>query len=468
MSSFEVNHPLCHRACPTVGDLLRHADYDARPVIEAAVRLAGHRIRLQNQAEALRAEWSRTPWPVGYGQWELPPRVLLPEDLARGFLAAAPERVREVLFTNLECTSEAFDEAVACWQATLAQASSDVDSELQLHRPWARQFAWSLAHEPSLSTLQLLGHGTYMVFAEFPSMYNEGLITQGESEGHLLREVGEACAREGVSYQQVAPIIPRPYADRGHLAKFESMLAEGPGVMLVGEPGSGRRSLLRACQVRHRQGVGPTALQGFGFNIDRIYELPRLDGEVLCTPPELDDGCVFALVELGIAPICEQRKPSREWVMTLERGWEISGSGRAGRLVLGVTESQRSRLCQLIPQLRELPVLRLPRPSDFEVVVHWMCRVFELEHYVGGPVDLARILWRLGRCSAEDFRNFDHLRSLGEPAPRHFIRGLKRAQTEPQKPWRGRLSSVLRRLEVTPERLLELFELELALFAPLV
>ncbi len=466
MSNVRVIHPLCGRACPTAGDLLRRADYDAAPVLEAACRLAGYRIELQTRAQALRDAWSLQPWGDDKTSFELPPAVLLPADMARALLAVAPQDVLDNLFHAFPHSPDVFDEARAIWRDNLAQTGSEVDRDLQLLRPWARRFAMTLGGDSPLGILQLLGHGTYMQFVHFSATYNEGLITEGETVSHLGNQLAMAVERLQVPWKSVEPALGRPYADWGLIAEFEAMLAEGPGVMLVGEPGCGRRSLLRICQDRHRRDEGPLQLRGFGFNVDRTYEAPSFHNGELRLPAEVDDRCVFALVEHGLAHLLDPSASGHDaWLATIQKALQICGHGRAGRLVLGVTPRQKSLLYARIPELRRLPVLGLPRPSRSQHVVFWLCRVFDIEVAADGPVDVARILWWLSRRAPEEVADFDRLADVAKPAPRHVHRLVQRAGEQPEKQWSGRLRRALDRLSIGPELFRQLLALEQQLFA---
>ncbi|MGB1275016.1 MAG: hypothetical protein ACPG77_04635, partial [Nannocystaceae bacterium] len=105
----EVLHPLMGQVCPHLGDMLARADYDTAPVLEAAACLAHHRFDLHERAGELRAEIMRDPWEGSPLAWELPPRVLMPADVARALVAVAPTQVSEFLFANLDCERASFD-----------------------------------------------------------------------------------------------------------------------------------------------------------------------------------------------------------------------------------------------------------------------------------------------------------------------------------------------------------------------
>jgi len=457
--SREVLHPLAGRACPTLGDLLARADYDATPVLEAATRLAHHRFHQQDRARELQADIVRQPWECSPLTWELPPRVLMPADVARALVAVAPTEVVANLFTNLDCNREQLDQATAHWRAVLTNSGHEGTSDMPLLRPWARRYSWWFTHGSDPITLaELMGNCVYKQFSKFVGIYHEGLITLEEAQNALLRELMQSTPDSA----RVEVDLPAAYFNRGgYLAELEDKLAEGPGAVLVGDPGSGRSALLRACRLRHRRGDGPAAIQGFGFNVDRVYELPNYVDGKLRVPPEVDTRCVFALVHMGVSELLAGHQA---WHESIEYALKMSGSGHALRVVVGVTRTEYQKLLARIPGCGALPVIEIPNPSGLDRVMFWMCRVFELEQAARGPISLAQILWWLSRWPAHDGA-LPGCDGLTSPAPRGFVRAIARVRQNPSKQPAGRLRRVLDRLRLDGEDLQFLVETEDRLFA---
>ncbi|MGB1016533.1 MAG: hypothetical protein ACPG4T_20520, partial [Nannocystaceae bacterium] len=401
---------------------------------------------------------------------------------------------------NLDCGRASFDAASDHWRAVLDNSGLETTLDLPLLRPWARRYSWWFTHGSEPITLaELMGNCVYKQFSQFVEIYREGLITCEEAQNALLCELMASNSKGG----RLEVDIPRAYFNRGGLlATLEDKLAQGPGAVLIGEPGWGRSALLRACKRRHRRAEGPSAIAGFGFSLDHVYELPSHHNGQLRVPLEVENRCVFALVHLGIGQLLAdsatdsarrgaamggtqpQRNRGREsvdeknhgqlgadellagqraWKETIEHALEISGAGSAMRLILGVTRAEYRQLVARIPGCAALPVIELSSPSSLDRVMFWMCRVFELEEAARGPVSLAQVLWWLSRWPRDGAEPGSD--DLIAAAPRGFVRAIARARQTPSKPPAGRLRRVLDRLRLEHEDFRYLLDCEEQLFA---
>ncbi|MEZ4385917.1 MAG: hypothetical protein R3A79_31650 [Nannocystaceae bacterium] len=464
-------HPLVDVPCPTLGDLLERAGLEASRALEAAARLAAQRIAAQEQVAALRGAILSPPWPEHLPPWPLPPRALTAGDVGRGLLATLPHVVEELLLDDpSEGSARRLREDVERWRRAAELPGAALDRDAPLARPFARRWAMTLTADATrpIGALQLLGHGVSAGMVPYLGRYVEGLVTSDVAELELRDSLAIAAERDGWRGPPLDPEVPEPYLDRhGGVAAVERALCEGPGVFLVGEAGSGRRALLRACQRRHLAGDGPPALRGFGFgfHVDYVYELPWITARgALITPPEIAARRVFALVGLGVDALLDPRTEEplpRAWHAALDAALERSGDGDGLRLALGVTPRQREHLLRRHPGLAALRVVEVPAPTPLEAVMFAMCDVFALEASAGAPIDLARILWWRSRLRPEERTPA----ALAEPAPRHIARHFARTRRDRGGGLSGRQAALLQSLGLGEPDLDALLELEAKLFA---
>lgn len=467
-----IIHPLVDVPCPTLGDLLERAGRELGRALTTAGRLAARRIALQDQALALREAIIAAPWEEWSPPWPIPPRALTPGDLARALLAELPDVVEGLLFAGearrSEYTDQRWREDVERWRAAAAEPGPALDPALPLVRPWARRWALILADRSAqpLATIQALAEPVRAAMIGYVGFYGDGMGVAGEAREALRRAVGAAAEREGVAYDRIGPGLGTPYYDRhGGVAALEAALARGPGAILVGEVGSGRRSLLEAVAGRVRRREGPPELAGFVSAVDRCDQPPAFVDGGLVLPINRVERHVLGLVGLGVGPALGPASDPGQgpWLAALGELLARSGDGDRLRLVLGITPGERWRLRALLPAASELPEIEVPAIGASDRVAIAMCKVFALEEAAKGPVDLARILWWLARRTAGD-RDLERIDDLAQPAPRHFSRLLARRVAEGRQP-AGRVAQILERLELSAADLTVLLEIEARLLA---
>ncbi|MCA9660834.1 MAG: hypothetical protein KC486_21000 [Myxococcales bacterium] len=462
-----LHHPLLGVACPTVGDLLDRAGLEARRTLETAARLAARRCAQQDQALALREEVGAAPSSESLAPWAMPPWALTPSDVARALLAELPRVVMDALFVEIsDDAAELLGQDRDRWRRSAEDSPPEVDRDLPLARAYARRWALTLGRDSArpLAALQLLGHGASAALATYSSRYLDGLITLREAEFEVQRNLAAAAERERWCSAEIDPALDEPYYDYfDGIAAVEAALERGPGAVVVGERGSGRRALLRECQRRHRRGAGPPAIRGFGFTIDYARGFPFFAADcTLVPPPEVDDPCIFAFVDPGITILLGDNPDpelAQAWLaMCLRR----SGGGDDPRLILALTPAQHRQLRRILPELARLEVIAIPEPAPIDEFVMSMCKVFELETIAAGPVDLARLLWWRARLPSAA----QTLHALAQPAPRHFQRLLRRALSRGDAALPSRIQGHLTRLGLTEGDLEHLRAIEAALFDP--
>ncbi|MCB9568031.1 MAG: hypothetical protein H6710_12620 [Myxococcales bacterium] len=332
--------------CPTLGDLLERAGRELGRALTTAGRLAARRIALQDQALALREAIIAAPWEEWSPPWPIPPRALTPGDLARALLAELPDVVEGLLFAGearrSEYTDQRWREDVERWRAAAAEPGPALDPALPLVRPWARRWALILADRSAqpLATIQALAEPVRAAMIGYVGFYGDRMGVAGEAREALRRAVGAAAEREGVAYDRIGPGLGTPYYDRhGGVAALEAALARGPGAILVGEVGSGRRSLLEAVAGRVRRREGPPELAGFVSAVDRCDQPPAFVDGGLVLPINRVERHVLGLVGLGVGPALGPASDPAQgpWLAALGELLARSGDGDRLRLVLGIT-----------------------------------------------------------------------------------------------------------------------------------
>jgi hypothetical protein len=450
----KIFHPLVGVPCPNVGDLLDRADAEAREVLTVAARLAAWRIAQQDHVQALVTALSADPWSAKQPLVSLPPRALTADDVARAFFVVLPEWTEEVL-SYRPTEPGRLAAQVQRWRSVAAQLELPFDRTLPLARPFARTWALTLARSTQpISTLQLLGHGATDGML---SINDDDLESTEVARVRLLHRVGEAAWRAHIHHSGVPHEHQAAYFDRhAGVAELERALARGPGAVVLGERGSGRRALV-ACVEAHIHRVAE--LRGFRFG--DVWDSPWMNGDELLLPIGIGPQNVVTIRDFGRVLALEyQPMPMyRAWLATLEIMLQQCGGGDSLRVVIVATPQEHRLLLERVPMAAKLPVIHVPRPTPFERVAIWMCRVFELEQHAEGPVDLARLLWWMSRLPREQ-----HVAaSLAAPAPRSFAARLREARDGGTTP--RRIAEVLERLELTRDELDALFEIEDALFA---
>lgn len=252
VAPFEVHHPLLHPAggapVPTLESLRARADARAGESLDIAARLCMHRIADQRQLRARAEKLDAPPWTGGTTRLRTHPEALLPGDLLKALLVCEPERIAATLAEDLR--TEAYADVVSSlgsWSGPARSAPPRVDAfELRLDPAWARR--WALAdvrhRRPQVTVPGLfsaLGLAGLEGLAPFSKRFHEGALTRRDV---ALRFV-QRSPREMV--QRLHEAVPPAYVDRhGGLAAIDAGLAEAPGVLVVGEPRSGRSELVRA------------------------------------------------------------------------------------------------------------------------------------------------------------------------------------------------------------------------------
>lgn len=252
MAPFAVHHPLLPPTggapVPTLESLRERADARAGESLDIAARLCMHRIAEQRQVRARAEKLDAPPWSGSTTRLRTHPEALVPGDLLKALLVCEPERIAATLAEDLR--TEAYAEVVSSlgsWSGPARSAPPRVDAfELRMHPAWARR--WALAdvrhHRPPVTVPGLfssLGLSGLEGLAPFSKRFVEGAQTRRDV---ALRFV-QRSPRELV--QRLHEAVPPAYVDRhGGLAALDAGLADAPGVLVVGEPRTGRSELLRA------------------------------------------------------------------------------------------------------------------------------------------------------------------------------------------------------------------------------
>ncbi|MBX3252065.1 MAG: ATP-binding protein [Myxococcales bacterium] len=419
---------------------------------------------------ALREELFAPPWSGSRPVEPATPRTLVSADLARALLVESPELVRRSVFASEPAHGPSFDAACAAWR----RAVRDVEaSELESHElplVWARRLTLGILYRPAERwTVDHLVCTTLVPeWVDLTERFHEGIVTRDETEQRLHDALASAREQGILAGSSIDPLLPEPYLERdGELRALERHLADGPGALVIGPRGSGRRSLVAACQSRHRRGEGPAVLRNHAFNLDRFYDVPHVDarGDVVL-PPEMSDRCVFALVHHGVeAAVDPAAELHPAWLAALREGVRRSLRPELGfRLVLGLTPERHEAVRALLSEVDRLPTIHLAPHESRERVGVWICRIFELERRASGPVDLLGILAALAARTPTDRTDFFRLEDMARPAPAPLRRAMRQ--------WRAHavvlprtLARLLDELELTPDDLRALLALEESLLA---
>lgn len=469
-----ILHPLWGVPCPTLDDLLARADPEAAVVLRSAARLAGWRLDAQRRALAIKAELETTPWSPPSLEWPMSPRAMLPADLARALLVERPHLLLDAQFAHEPAAREPFEDARRRWSRVL-EASPAEPEALPLLRPWARRLALGRLDHPTLrlEPRHLVSASLVPEWIELSGRYHDGLVTREEAHDRLYDGLAVAAERGIVPRTAIDPLVPEPYVDHHDgVRALERALVAGPGAVLLGPEGSGRRSLVRACQWRHRRREGPRELRGHGFNLDRFYVTPTLheheEGARLELPPEMSDRCVFALVREGVGAAFDTMHPlHRQWSAALEEGLRMSlEPAQCFRLVLGLIPAEYPVMVRRFPSLERLETIRVPTPARRDAIAMWIAKGIELEQQARAPLELVQILRALSRRSFDRWLDFETRDDVLTPAPRALRRAMQRWRQEPRVGVPRRLEPLLGRLGLGADDLEALAEAETELLAP--
>lgn len=468
-----IVYPLYNRPLPNLAALLAHAEPAARETLLLATRLCAHRIAEQASIADAIGRLEARPWGEARRAWTPPPAELTPSDLLRALFARDADRMLPVLFGDRlhDLAREDFDAARRDWLARCEDLPSAAE-HLRLPRWWARRWALFLEHRgptpitPS-SLLYNLDMAALRSLDWLSRDHCEGLITSEEA----LHQRLESMYAEG-GPADIGPLGPA-YLDRhdGLAALADALLRPTGGAMIVGDPGSGRRSLLETFCTRLRAEGVPAALRRYGFNVDSFHGGPMLgttdDPTAFMPPAAVGPEMIFGLTWVGFGAALGPDPDTTFVALVRDCARRCQEPEEDFRLILVVTPRERDALIELAPALAALPQIITPSPSDRELAPMWLCNAPAIEERARARVSLLSILGALcerADAARRDFSVADDM--LLERASPSFRRAERLRATIPITELFERLSrghAAFGRLVGDSAGLAELFALERAL-----
>ena len=354
----------------TLQSLAALTDQDGRAILTAAGRLAAWRVARQAAA----AVAFDPPQPTRH--------VVTRVDLLRACMAVAPERCRD-LTLGQDCDVDAWEGACATLADRLDEAPEQPLTELCRH--WALCWEQSEGRVDGLPSL-LLSTWSAMgdLLPQFSKPWLEGLQTTAEVGHQIIDRLCATGARDLAG-------IPTPFIDRNDgMTASDTALQTDRAVVISGEAGAGRRSLLAAwTRLRHGCDAGYTS----------VGVTPELD--IICHPHHLTD------VLLRDGPRDADRIVVLSWADMQDRIEHRGGEpGAHIPVVARLLAQARSRQSLSVLAISRAgardeteytsagaTIVRLPAWTVRDAVAASLCSMFTLEafHGPGGP-GLANIL----------------------------------------------------------------------------
>lgn len=359
-----VYHPALDHTPPTVAEVNATADAEARQVIEDAAALAAARSRDSRLINQALDELERPPWVRRPNQRLAVNPGVTQADLARALFAG----VDPVVAALPGGASVPLQIAMDHWRDHIA-AARELEPATAIESPWTLR--WILhrrrAGERSLAVRDLIGMLDQLAIgalAELATDYQRGEITSGEAFDRL------SGALPGVRLDDVPPV----YWDRhGGLEAIDEALAETPGAVICGEPGTGRTALIEAWSQRAEYGDGPD-WSGERVHINpfwSIWEKNRHEWADMLESKPL----------IGYSP--SRGYPGSWWE---DSDWELAAEitgliagGDDNRVLVVATPAERDRLIERAPGARHLPVIEVPPLEPADAPVLWLCNAFDRE-----------------------------------------------------------------------------------------
>jgi hypothetical protein len=470
-----VVYPLFDQPLPDLTALLARADAAAHETLLLAARLATHRLAEQASIADAIERLHAPPWAEARRAWITPPAELVPSDLLRALFVRDAEAMLAALFGDRrdDLAYADFDAARRSWLARCEDLPRAAE-----HLPWPRWWArrWALvlgsrgpAPLTPMGVLQSLDGATLRSLDWLSDAYREGLIT---SEEALSRRVS-SMADQGCPV--LAPMAPA-YLDRhqGLDALTNALGAPAEGAVLVGQPGSGRRSLLDAFGARLQAGDVPAKLHRYGFDIDSFHGGPMLgtadDPTAFLPPAAVGPGMILALTRHGFGAALGPDPDPTFVALVRDCARRCQQPEEDFRLILVATPEELEALVDLAPPLASLPRIDVPAPSDHELLAMWLCHAPAIEERARARVSLLSILG--GLCERDDLarRDFsvvtDMLCERLSPSMRRAEQLRARIPIAELFEKLSRRHAAFRRLVKDSGELADLFALERALLGP--
>lgn len=351
-----VHGPTLGIPSPSLDALLAVSDGEARTLWDAACGLAAWRLTEQAALYDRLVQWQAEPWSRAQVSVGRPEPALEPDDLARAVVALRPDLLQRL-------DGPAFRQATATWRERIA-----VTAPLPLAPAWGRRWAPPPAAIDVPELIRSLPWRTLRGVARLDPSVQEGLCTAEEGFGRLI---------EALSARRSLGAEPAPaYLAREPDAAWIGRLAHGPGVVLLGPPGAGKRAVV--AQLR-RWTDRPV-------NIDNWHGGGRPERSGKYQPAD-----VPASVAAGFDLVCVwTRLPD---VALLGYATELALDPDARfQLVLAVSPGAWDQARIAVPELQRLPVAPVPPLADDELLPVWLCQRPWLEDQLGERFDLARIV----------------------------------------------------------------------------
>lgn len=402
-----IVYPLYNRPLPGVAALLARAEPAARETVLLAARLCTHRIAEQASIAGAIHRLEAPPWGEARRAWTPPPAELTPSDLLRALFVREREATLAALFGEHldDLAREEFDAARRPWLARCEDLPPAAE-DLVLSRWWARRWALFLERRGALlltpmCLLQNLDAATLRSLDWLSRARREGAITPEEA---LHRRLESMSARGCLA--DITPLGPA-YLDRhgGLDALAGALLGPAGGAMLVGEPGSGRRSLLEAFRGRLQAEGAPAALRRYGFHVDNFHGGPMLGGagdtSAFMPPAAAGPGMIYALTRHGFAAALGPDPDPIFVALVRDCALRCQAPEQGFRLILAATPRERDALIEVAPALGALPQITIPSPSERDLPAMWLCNGPAIEERArGARVSLLSILG--GLCERND------------------------------------------------------------------
>lgn len=362
-------HPTLDVPTLTVSDLLARADEASTRVLEGALRLAVARRDLSNEMARVHSLLASHPNTQMHRGPVAEPHELTATDMARSLALYAPSTIASLFPDGL---SDEWHQLGARWSPHLKGVSAGATPST-LAPSWARRWLFAEVGGPRpISTATLLasvGEEGLESLAAFDAVFAQEAITLGEAVSKLW------------GAQRWFTRSPPAYFDRDEMfAALLQAVDEKPGVVLLGEPRSGRTALLEAFALHVSRSDALRARWG-AISINHFNDFRHAD-----TYAWDEDRHLFGLTPSARHPDLRSGGAEPFWPTMVDLLRRVAGSARK-KVVLVATPEEWRALCAQVPRCEAFQVLMVSSIEDQDWLPIWMCHA-----YADGTVSLATTL----------------------------------------------------------------------------